>query len=87
MYALLILLSITRAFAFSSAQGGNYHYDYCTCHFGYGNTCAVVESCGAMGGRCSGTCAPSKEDLQVRAPGLAVTPRNDAEVTNSDRAR
>ena len=31
-------------------------YNTCTCHFGYGDSCAVAVACATEGGQCSGSC-------------------------------
>ena len=35
-----------------------YHYDTCSCHFGYGNVCQNSAACENEGGHCAGSCRP-----------------------------
>ena len=49
-----------------------YHYEMCTCTFGYGQACATAVSCTNEGGYCSGSCkgeskaTPATPILRVR---------------------
>jgi hypothetical protein len=45
----------------NSTKSAN-HYATCSCHFGYGNVCIVVEACDSGGGRCSGSCTPEPNE-------------------------
>ncbi len=42
----------------TNATKSAYHYNTCSCHFGYGNVCIVTEACDSGGGHCSGWCTP-----------------------------
>jgi hypothetical protein len=46
----------TLANAQTNRSATKYHYETCSCHFGYGNVCMVAVSCNTGGGRCAGRC-------------------------------
>ncbi len=58
--AVLVLSLAALAPASASARNilGKYHYDTCSCHFGYGNVCQNGAACVSEGGRCAGSCRP-----------------------------
>jgi hypothetical protein len=65
--AFIVLALVGLAPQYAAAQNGSpkmssYHYETCTCHFGYGNVCTSTVSCNGSGGRCSGSCTPSPYD-------------------------
>ena len=73
---LLALAGLTIAPAFAEVgESPRYHYETCTCTFGYGKACATAVSCTNEGGYCSGSCkgespskgeGPSSHPLRVR---------------------
>jgi hypothetical protein len=42
----------------ANKTASNYHYETCTCRFGYGSVCVAAVSCDSGGGGCSGSCTP-----------------------------
>jgi len=59
-YPIAIVLALAGlAPAFAANQNvklTSYHYDACTCHFGYGASCQIAAACTATGGKCGATC-------------------------------
>ena len=58
----VVLVLALAALAPFSARARNteskYHYNTCSCHFGYGNVCQDGTACVTEGGRCAGSCTP-----------------------------
>ena len=51
------LTDLTTASALAEVgEQTRYHYEMCTCTFGYGKACATAVSCTNEGGYCSGSC-------------------------------
>lgn len=40
----------------SNRNTTKYHYETCSCRFGYGDVCMVAVACNTGGGRCAGKC-------------------------------
>jgi hypothetical protein len=79
--ALVALAGLTPAPA--SAEIGymtNYHYEACTCSFGYlENACMVRNSCVTEGGRCLAPChVETPQSLEAEAPKGTETPQSPA---------
>jgi hypothetical protein len=68
--ALLTLAGLTTAPAIAEVgDTSRYHYETCTCTFGYGKACVTAVSCTSEGGYCSGSCqggGRSSHALRVR---------------------
>jgi hypothetical protein len=58
----LALAGLVPAFAANhDVKETSYHYDACTCHFGYGASCQIAVACIASGGKCGSTCVPPRQ--------------------------
>jgi hypothetical protein len=55
--ALMALVGLIPASAAAEVGNPRYHYETCSCHFGYGNSLTPAVSCASEGGYCS---APSR---------------------------
>jgi hypothetical protein len=51
--ALMALVNLTPASATAEVGNGRFHYETCSCHFGYGSSPAAAVSCASEGGYCS----------------------------------
>jgi hypothetical protein len=65
--ALFVLTIAGLAPGHAATQNANstktaYHYETCSCHFGYGNVCLVTASCDSGGGHCVATCTPPTDE-------------------------
>jgi hypothetical protein len=63
LFAITVLGLAGFAPGYAAAQStgsvkASYHYDTCSCRFGYGSVCVASVSCASNGGHCSGTCSP-----------------------------
>ena len=70
---LLALAGLTTAPAIAeNGEQTRYHYETCTCTFGYGNACATAVSCTSEGGYCAGPCKGEGKGEGKFTPALRV---------------